>query len=56
MQTPISTNVARKLIEEALGIPKVNLEAVKHYFICISGDESKGVMKYWEPRGEIKPL
>jgi len=56
MQTPISTNQARKKIEEALGVPKVNLEAVKHYFVCISGDESKGITKYWELKREIKPL
>lgn len=54
MLTPISTNKARKMIEEALGVPKINLEAVKHYFICISGDESPGVTKYWEQKMDIK--
>lgn len=55
MLTPISTNGARKMIEDALGIPKVNLEAVRHFFLCISGDpERKGTPKFWELRKPIK--
>ncbi len=54
MLSPISTNKARKMIEKALGVPNVSLKAVKSYFICISGDESPGVTKYWEQKMEIK--
>jgi len=55
MLTPISTNKARRMIEDALGVPKVNLAAVRSFFLCISGDEGKsGTPKFWELKKPIK--
>ncbi len=37
------------MIEEKLGVPKVNLKTVRHFFLCTSGNETeKGTPKFWE--------
>jgi hypothetical protein len=46
------------MIEDTLGVPKVNLDAVRHFFFCTSGNESeRGTPKFWELKGsiELKP-
>ncbi len=58
MQTPITTNGARKMIQEELGTSiQPNLSFVQQCFTCTTGNaEQKGVPKLWEPRPEMKKV
>ena len=52
MQSPITTNKCRRMIQEALGLNHyVALSGVKKYFQCVE-IHTNGT-KYWEPLGEI---
>ncbi|MDD2907412.1 MAG: hypothetical protein PHH98_02105 [Candidatus Gracilibacteria bacterium] len=55
MLEPITTNMAREMIQESLGIPKVSLEGVQMFFTCNEGICIPGEPKTWEQFREIKP-